>query len=256
MNARNKNGMVRLDRRAPGIAWIEAASIRRFHSRTRISHRFGICCLPSLRALIDAKNHTKISWALQDLVDLHDFHADVVDVILLAIARPIVLGLLCWCAIALGTPKLDDLVRQRPCAGSVHVSGGGAGAPLLVNAAPAGVDAAAGTGAACSSRNAAAANLVLSTDVKEEHLASQKRQERAEFRKNVVCALMFMFTSGVQVFVGIKCIGFDCNWAQRPTLPLGPDHHLPQLARHDQLRVFPCEAFRNALHQGGGLSDP
>lgn len=179
-------------------------------------------CLRSAPALIpDAKNHTKISWALQDLVhDLHDFHADVVDVILLAIARPIVLGLLCWCAIALGTPKLDDLVRPRPCAGNVHVSGGGAGAPLLVNAAPAGVDAAAGTGAACSSRNAAAANLVLSTDVKEEHLASQKRQERAEFRKNVVCALMFMFTSGVQVFVGIKCIGFDCNWAQRPTLRL------------------------------------
>ena len=53
-----------------------------------------------------------------------------------------------------------------------------------------------------------------------EHLASQKRKERAELRKNVVCGLMFLFTSSVQVFVGIKCIGFDQDWVSRPSLRL------------------------------------
>ena len=167
-------------------------------------------------------NRSHVSWAPKDLLRAaRNFESDTFDLVLLAFVRPIVLGLLSWLAVAVGTPKLDDLVRARPDGGC---NGGSSTSPLLINAAPTGAQAetcnvcnapegiTSGTAVAASTadqhdgrRSAASAGLVLSTDVKEEHLASQKRKERAELRKNVVCGLMFLFTSGIQVFVGIKC---------------------------------------------------
>ena len=200
-----------------------------------------VLCLREAPAIVGL-NRSHVSWSPEDwLAAARDFTADTFDLVLLTLIRPVVLGLLSWIAITIGTPKLDDLVRLHPESGG---NGGGTStAPLLVNAAPVG----ACNGTCCppasgsssgnnnnnnnnnnnsandhagSTRSAATAGLVLSTDVKEEHLASQARKERAELRKNIVCALMFLFTSGVQVFVGIKCISFDCGWGTRPTLRL------------------------------------
>ena len=181
-------------------------------------------CLREAPALVmDAANqtHTNVSWAPRIWMSAaRNFSADTFDIIVLTLLRPLVLGFLCWLAIRLGTPQLEDLIKADGTAESGGSSSNGAGAPLLINAAPNGCAGCAGcaSSSTTSSRSAAAAGLVLSTNVKEEHLASQKRKERAELRKNVVCGLMFLFTSAVQVFVGIKCIGFDSDWAERPSL--------------------------------------
>ena len=171
-----------------------------------------------------------VSWAPKDFVHaLTDFRSDTLDIIVLSLLRPAILAVLVWIAIKLGTPRLGDLVRSQDALDTCHTCTVTSTAPLLINEGPtASINGGGsvpttsinggGSGPSTRSGSAAAAGLTLTTDVKEEHLKSHERKERAVLRKNVVCAVMFLFTSGVQVYVGIKCIGFDQGWRKRPTL--------------------------------------
>jgi hypothetical protein len=54
-----------------------------------------------------------------------------------------------------------------------------------------------------------AGGLTLTHEVKEEHLLSHQRKEKAELRKNVVCGAMFLFASALQVYMGVKVAKLD-----------------------------------------------
>lgn len=194
-------------------------------------------------------NNTELihrSWLPKDWVDdLKQFHTDTLDLVVLCFARFVVLAVLCWIGVVVGTPKLDDLKKQDeldPALDSVAPTStrrsvnGGPNAPLLINAGPTGSDAAGAASASHGTPSATeglrqrrgpghgvtrnAAGLTLTHEVKEEHLASHKRKQAAEFKKNVVCSIVFAAASATQIYVGIKCIGFDCDWRHRPNLKL------------------------------------
>ena len=93
----------------------------------------------------------------------------------------------------------------------------GAGAAFVLSGARAAAAAARGPGHGV---KRTAAGLTLTHEVREEHLASHKRKAKAELRKSIVCAVMFVVATAAQVYMGVKCISFDCDWERRPTLRL------------------------------------
>jgi ABC-type multidrug transport system fused ATPase/permease subunit len=175
------------------------------------------------------------SWKPAILVeDLRNFDGDTVDLVLLCAVRLCLFTLLTWLGIRVGTLRLDDLVMNADgsctstcgaCSGA-SLAGTAAREPLLINAAPSGDPSA--RSAAGGSRSGGpglgvartAAGLTLTHEVKEEHLASHMRKEKATARKNLVCALIFLAATGAQIYMGIKCIGFDPGWSERPNLQI------------------------------------
>ena len=166
-------------------------------------------------SLISDRNGTAtdVPWQPDHwLQALLNFKSDTMDILLITLLRPLALVACSATAIYVGTPKPG----QPPAANGqqCHSCHGGsttrgATAPLLINE---------GSNAGATAAAAAPSPGTLSTDVREGHLALNKQTERAALRKNVLLGVMFLLTSSVQVFVGIKCIGFSADWHLRPSL--------------------------------------
>jgi hypothetical protein len=154
-----------------------------------------------------------------------DWSWDTVDCCLLFLIRLVVLCAIGTIAVRVGQPQLDNLMPASPArsngvCSACHPHGINATfsststAPLLINQ-PASSAAAVGDTTAASG-NAPSATPKPTTEVKEEHLLSHQRKLAAEQRKNVAIGALFLSATAMQVFVGIKCIGFVGEWAESP----------------------------------------
>lgn len=167
-------------------------------------------------------------WSWDGLLDgLGDFSGDTVDCCLLFLIRLVVLCAIGTIAVRVGQPQLDNLMPASPArsngvCSACHPHGINATfsststAPLLINQ-PASSAAAVGDTTAASG-NAPSATPKPTTEVKVEHLLSHQRKLAAEQRKNVAIGALFLSATAMQVFVGIKCIGFVGEWAESPEL--------------------------------------
>ena len=142
---------------------------------------------------VTGANHTHtyedyvVYWEWSDLVDnLGDFTDDTVDVILLLLVRVVLTMLCATLAVRLGKPKLHDLVKS-------DVASDTRTQPLLINQ---------GEGQLHQ----------LSTDADKSHLESHLRKKRAEIKKNIAVALIFILSTAAQVFLGVKVISFHGHW--------------------------------------------
>lgn len=193
------------------------------------------CALRAAPTFVLDGDERSLSWTPRDLLSaLANFHGDTVDMVLLCLVRVLVMFPLIWLGVRVGTPRLADLAvePEASCGGATccGVTSSTATAPLLINAGPSGAEPTAQPDSGARGSRPArgpgfglthtASGLTLTHEVKEEHLLSHQRKTRAERRKNIVCGFMFLVASTVQVYMGIKCIGFDCDWHARPTLKL------------------------------------
>ena len=254
----------------------------------------GVFILREAPKLLGAKH--RIDWSVGGLLHgLHSFQDDTVDCLLLFVLRTLLLILLGWLAVHVGTPKLDVQPRSGApsCAACFAAS---STAPLLINGAPQPVGGAQ-PGAAASApggadgaaaTNTASAEAAMSphrrahqptTEVKAEHLMSHKRKVAAENRKNFMIGAIFLVSTTAQVYIGIKCIGFDGLWRERHDVMtlqgslmgvsvllvnmeawlikrmintltaeegfLVPEFHPHRLFFQDQLSNHRCDLFRN-----------
>ena len=164
----------------------------------------------------------ELKWTPRGLWEaLKKFHYDSVDLVLLCLARLVIFNLLAYLGVKVGKPKLDDLVGQPTFPGE------GTSAPLLVNAGAAGAPLTCAVCPACTAPSGRGPGLgltttaggrTITTEVKEEHLTSHKRKQAAEMKANAVCALMFIFGTSSQVYVGVKAISFNHGWEYSPML--------------------------------------
>ena len=162
-------------------------------------------------------DHT-VDWTWRGLLDgLQQITDDTVDCLVLYVCRSVLLIFLGWLAVRLGTPKLADLQPVQPAEEVCVSCGNGASSiaePLLINSVNGGPPPV--SGAASSSASATASPPPIThkptTEVKEEHLQSHKRKILAENRKNVLIGAIFIVGTTAQVYIGVKCIGFDGLW--------------------------------------------
>ena len=168
----------------------------------------------------------RIDWSVGGLLHgLHHPHDDTVDCLLLFVLRTLLLILLGWLAVHVGTPKLDVQPKSgaptcMPCFPASSTAPLMT-APLLINGAPQPVGGAApGAAASAPGGEEGAPSPHRSahqptTEVKAEHLMSHKRKVAAENRKNFMIGAIFLVSTTAQVYIGIKCIGFDGLWRER-----------------------------------------
>ena len=129
------------------------------------------------------EEYYSVGWSWHDFVHgLGDFKHDCADVILLTLVRIVTLGALLLLGVHLGTPRLEKIVD----AGSTV-------SPLVINGGDDQLH-------------------ELASEAKASHLESFDRQKSADVRKNVVIALMFILSSGCQIFLGVKVISFIGHW--------------------------------------------
>lgn len=164
-------------------------------------------------------------WSWDGLLDgLGDFSGDTVDCCLLFLIRLVVLSAIGTIAVRVGQPQLDNVMPASPArsngmCSACHPHGINATfsststAPLLINQPAAAIGA-----TAAASSNAPSATPKPTTEVKEEHLLSHQRKLAAEQRKNIAIGALFLSATAMQVFVGIKCIGFVGEWAESSEL--------------------------------------
>lgn len=126
-----------------------------------------------------------------------DIKHETFDLLALCAVRLLVVSCLAYVAVRLGSPNLDDLVKAADQATCVVVA---PTEPLLIN----------GAGAASSA--AATGARRLQSEVEEKHLISYQRKQAAELRKNCAVGTLYLASTACQVYLGIKCIGFDGAW--------------------------------------------
>ena len=163
-------------------------------------------------------------WSWDAMFDgLGDFEGDTVDCCLLFLVRLVALCMLGVIAVRVGTPRLDNVTPATPQLNgrACHVCDSAAfsstsTAPLLINQpVPA---AANGSSTSVATASLPSTATKPTTEVKEEHLLSHKRKVAAEERKNLAIGSLFLASAAVQVFIGIKCIGYSGEWAESSEL--------------------------------------
>ena len=153
---------------------------------------------------------TNVEWSLVALGDgLSDPKRDTADVLLLSILRIGILIVIAIIAVQVGRPKLDDIKPEEavcpPAAPTEPLLINGVGAPNTIPSRPRG-------------RAQIMVNGRLQAAVEEGHLLSYKRKQSAALRKNIAIGALYLTSTASQVYVGIKCIGFEGAWAGHSSL--------------------------------------